>query len=240
MSTLYNHQQPLLVADIDDGALPDPVRAALLALFRAAIIYRFSLVWPTVAATTPLAATATAVVDWFPAALTVEFFQQRRCKFPLLLLDRVGTAEFTDETDNLERKTQPWDLNWILGPLDVADLHRFRAALTRIIPDLVNDICSQGGIHSSYNGGNAIFGIGGIPVGSMRLANHNADAMPIAGGGNERLYHGVTMRLETTEYDVESTDDYPDFLHADLGVNVGGFEGLVPGFLHRQVKIGGE
>lgn len=238
MSTLYSPSVPLLESDLTDGTAPDPIRLVLLDLFRAALINRFSLTWDTMTAGTPLVNTASAVVDFYPGALTTELLTERKCEFPLLLVDRVGTVEYAEESLELEKTTQPWDLNWVLGPLRTGELHRFRAALTKLVPDLVRDICSGGGVHPSYNSGNSVFGPGGIPVGSMRLANHNADSLTIQGKGEERLYHGVTCRLETTEYDTDSADNYPDFLTADISVAVGGFEGLVPDFIKRTVNVG--
>ena len=238
MSTLYNHDQPLLAADLVNGAFPDPVRLVLLDLFRAAILHRLGDVWSTVASGTPLTGT-TPVQDFYLAPLSKELLQQRKCEFPLLLLDRVGTADFNDETQEIERRTQPWDLHWILGGLEIGHLFRFRAALTHVIPSLVNDICSGGGVHPAYNSGNSVFGPGGIPVGSLRLVNHNADSLEIQGRAETRLYHGVTMRLETTEYDAEDTSSYPDFLTADVAIAVGGGSGgLIPGFIRREVTIG--
>ncbi|HEY3495278.1 MAG TPA: hypothetical protein VGK73_11355 [Polyangiaceae bacterium] len=240
MSTIYAPQQPLLASDLRDGTFPDPVRLVLLDLFRAAIINRFSLTWATVVAEIPgLSATTSAVEDFYLAPLTEQLLQERKFAFPFLLFDRVGTAEYADATLTEEKTTQQWDLHWIVGPLRIGELYRLRSALNKLLPDLIKDVCGRGGVHPAYNDGQSVFGPGGIPLGSMRLVNHNADALPVQNAGNVTLYHGVTMRIETTEFDAEPVDAYPTFLTAAVSIAVGGYEGLIPDFIKREVKIKG-
>lgn len=251
---------PLEVGDVAARQIfPDKVKHELLALYKAAINYELdgtdpaASPWVTVVQGTALDGKRP-VHDFYPGLPTEQLLQERKGDFPILFLDRNGSGEFITEGGGavagagLEEEAVQcdWSLTWCLGPLTAGDAHRFRAALTVWVPNLVRMVTEDrrhpaftpSGINGDgirpdgtpYLPGQIGFGPGGIPLGSIEAVSFDGAAVPI--GDNSQLYHGVTVTLRTVEY---ATPPGPDegvpFLGQNHHIRVGGKEGLVPGIL---------
>lgn len=223
----------------------DPARSVLSGLFSAALNAEIATVWTAASTGTPLAGRQP-VNDILELPPTAENMKQRAASFPLLCVYRDGTGLLEEATLNgqIERLTQPWTIDYIVGPTDIGDLRKlgdvFQAAVKTI------RLCIRRRGHPAYQNGTVQFFPapvnGKVPLfpassllGSVQLKSYDGPPhyqAKFAGADTNTIYHAVSMHLETTEhsYDVDGSDALIDGL--DLQVNAGGSEGIVTGLVY--------
>lgn len=225
---------PLDPADYTDSFAPaDPTRGTLLALFRAAIIAELGAVWTKVTNTLPsthdLRGTDP-VEDLLELPPTHEVMQQRKASFPLLCLHRVETRTYAATSSNNTELAQPWNLHWILGPLDVANSRKLHDACL-IIEGIVNGVIAQG-YHDAYLAGARQIG-SGTSIPRIKVTKAEGPGQSRYGGTDEGpVYWALVITIETAEFgtdtgiDGETGDPILDGAAYDVGA--GGPEGRLP------------
>lgn len=224
-----------------DLVLPDALKDTLLGLFAAAINYELAgsvtagtcatgTAWSTIRTGTELAAFA-AIQDTFPGLPTEQLRLERKAAYPCLYLDRVGQADTEEFTLSQEKRTQQWELTWVLGPMTAGNAQKYRAACTAYVPTIVARTIRRGG-HPAYQSGQTLLGGGtddtyAASLWSIRFLNSVADAVPF--GEGSPIFYGCTMRLETVELDASVDGAFSDFTGATLKIDGGGGDhGLIP------------
>jgi hypothetical protein len=111
---------------------------------------------------------------------------------------RVGTAEWSEHTLSIDKVTQQWKVDLILGTLNVPDYQRLRGYLPRAaaLIDLV--IRKQG--HGSYQSGALQWGDEDTgALGWVRLISHEIGQAKFSEDDDSPIYHALSMTLETFE-----------------------------------------
>ena len=222
---------PLDPNDFTDGSLAplDPARHTLSELFKAAINSEFAEVWPIVA-TRSLVGTLPVqdVLEIEPSAVVM---QQRKPAFPLLCVHRTGTATFDQITMHEERLTQQWAVDYILGPLDVADVRKLTDVAVAVAK-LIKIVVRQRG-HKAYQSGALQFfetdGLATVEVKSVEGPGQAQFA------GDDKLYYATTIMLETTEVTNDNLEAYPTGDGLDLDIGIGNETEIVHGLMYARV-----
>jgi len=233
---------PAQAGDVDTTLAPlDPGRDALLALCAAAINAELGAAWRKVVATVPSEQQIdrqNPVGDTFPGAPTPATMLERKAHFPLLALHRDGRGVYEPHLIDHDRLRQPWEMHYILGPLDVGDTRRLQEACIAAAK-LVSRTISQGG-HPAYQGG-ALVLFGSDPetalFGELRMVSHEGPGQAVfAGDEKQTPYMAITMQLESLEYPSLRSDDSAGALDGvDLDVGIGGApEGIIHGLLYAD------
>lgn len=222
----------------------DAARSTLAALFKAALNAELATIWALAAATGPLAGTSP-VQEAFELPPTSERMKQRKAAFPMLCVYRDGTGVFEQHTLNgqVERLTQPWTVDYILGPLGVGDERKLLDVFTAAEKTIRLVIRKRG--HAAYQSGALQFfpnadANGDVPLfpassllGSVELKSCDGPPHYQArfAGDAQTIYHAISMHLETVEYtyDVDGAD--PMVEAADFNVGVGDGTGTIADFI---------
>lgn len=222
----------------------DPARATLAALFKSALNAELGAIWTLATTGTPLAGTFP-VQDTLELPPTAEKMQQRKAGFPLLCIYRDGQGLVEEHTLNgmVERLTQPWTMDYIVGPTDVGDLRKLGDVLQAVVKTIRLVIRKRG--HPAYQGGALQFWPapmnGKVPLfpassllGSVNLKSYDGPPhyqAKFAGSESNTIYHAISLNLETVEYTYDVAGRDPNVEAEDISVTAGGSEGLIDNFV---------
>lgn len=246
--TLGRLDLPVEAADVGDTYNALDLGVHLLAeLFKAAINGELTDSWQKlVGSTSPVNAgvlgSTHPLYGTLPVADTLELeptppiMTQRKAVWPLLCVHRTGKATYDEHTMQLFKRTQTWALHYILGPLDIADLHRLNkvcVAVTGIVAMVIRD---RG--HLNYQGGAVQFFGDTQAFSSIRLVDHEGPGQArFSESGDSTVYYAVTMTLETTETVHDKLEANADFDAVDYEIGVGGADGTLPGAVYAQTDV---
>jgi hypothetical protein len=188
----------------------DPAKKILLDLFKVAIETELGPRWVAAAGDTPLAG-RDVVADSIDVEPTAELLRHQSTLFPLLCVYRDGEATAEEFSLSIERITQRWGVDYVLGPLDAAGQRKLNAALIAVAK-IITEVVKAGG-HPEYAmapGGaqpNQVLigsGAGTCEFSDVRVVNWTTGQASFAAEGQGPTYWWLTIQLETTE------DDGPD------------------------------
>jgi hypothetical protein len=219
----------------------DPARRILADLFKAAINAELTDAW-VAAVANRLTATdkingTTPVADVLELEPTAPIMQARQAGFPLLAVYRSGTAEYQTHTIYADKLIQPWTVDWVLGPADVATAFQLLDAAIAVSKIISRVIMRQG--HPAYQSGAPQFGEDRGDLGAIRIVRHEGPGQArFAGDDKGPTYYAITVMLETTEYvepgSGDAAEDAP-FQGADYDLGIGGSpEGVIPGLFYAS------
>lgn len=224
----------------------DPAKEILIAVFRAAILADLGPRWETARTGTPLA-DRDPVESTLDIEPTQEIIQQERLKFPLLAVYRDGNAEVTEFTLAIDRVTQRWGVDYVLGPLDPAAIRRIGNAL-HAVARIVMEVVNVGG-HPAYGMDQSGTQPKQVLVGSyedctgfssIRVVSWQTGQASFATDGQGPTYWWMTLQLETTEDDAR-TDPYlgiPDHQAADFKLGTGNEDGVIDDLVEFESGFG--
>lgn len=226
---------PDTLASVTETLAPlDPGRDILLGLFRQAILSELNAPWQVVTSGTPLAGTAV-VQDAWPGPLSPEIVKARVTQWPCLAVYRTGEATYEEHTLEIDRLTQLWSVDYVLGPLAPEDQRRLRDILVAVPKVLSQTIRGRG--HPDYENGALQFFEESGRFASVRLVNHEIGAAPFAGEG-QPLYHACSVQLETTETDGDVDGVDTDLTGASFAFDVGDNTGFIPNLIEADTDVG--
>ena len=231
---------PDLAAIGDAGTLTplDPARRILADLFKAAINSELSGAWSAVAGRLPPDGP---INPELPVSRVLEIeptqphMQEVQLGFPLLAIYRSGTADYQPFNIGELRLVQPWTLDWVLGPADIAtkfQLGDMAVAISKVVALVIR---KRG--HASYQGGAVQFGDDASGIGAIRIVRHIGPAVAKFASETEsnQSYWAITIELETIEYvDESSAETYGPLTGADYGYGIGSLDGVIPGLLYAD------
>ncbi|HEU4544359.1 MAG TPA: hypothetical protein VFR23_24725 [Jiangellaceae bacterium] len=219
---------PVQASDVDRTlASLDPGRDVLLDLFAAAINAELTAAWAKVrlGLSPGHALGALPVSDTLPAMPTVQVMQERKAVFPLLALHRDGRGAYETHLIDQELLRQPWELHYILCPLDTADSRRL-LDIGIAISKIVDRVVSRGGHPAYQSGAYALFGADteSALFGALRVIGHDGPGQAVFAGDEQGTkYWAMTVQLESVEYPSERTDENAGaFDGADYAIGIGG------------------
>lgn len=194
---------PYSSADIlaTESAFTDPVQELLLAVFKAAIVDEFEDAFHVASGETPLAGKSV-VADTWSGLLTPAVMKQRKGVFPLLAVGWDGKAEWAEHTIEIDRCTRKWVVNYVLGPLDVAQAQRLDKLPHKIAVLMQLVIRNRG--HKAFQNGALLWGdpTVGRPA-YISFDSHEAGQASFAGDADSPLYYAMTAQLTTGEDDFD-------------------------------------
>lgn len=213
----------------------DPAKDILISLFRTAIMTELGPRWASARLGTPLA-DRDPVESTLDVEPTPEILQQERIEFPLLAVYRDGDPESTEFTLAIDRITQRWGVDYVLGPLDAASLRRIGNAL-HVVAKIVQEVVQVGGHpeHGMDDSGTqpeqVLIGTdeNSCRFSSVRVVNWSTGQASFATDGQGPTYWWMTLQLETTEDDGR-TEPYlgmPDHEAADFSLGTGTADGII-------------
>ncbi len=220
-------EMPLEAADVDTTlAVLDPVRAKLLAFFKAAINSEFGEAWTKITgqlATDHVLRGTSPVQTVLELEPTGKTLSQIKVGFPLLALHRTGEATFESYSFEEERLNQPWDLHYIVAPLEAANVHKIGdicVAVAKLVRLLVRNKS-----HKSYEDGATQFG----DLSRIDVPSFQTGPARYATGDDAPLYLAAVMRLDTQERSGDVDGAFEPLTGIDYDVGVGGpEEGVQP------------
>ncbi len=246
------HQQfgglelPVLASDVDGDLTPlDPARRVLADLFKAAINAEFGEAWASlngVRASTQLRDEPVGdVLELEPSRAVM---QERKSSFPLMAIYRSGEGTYEDFSLYAQKLKQPWTLDWILGPADVATAFQLTDACVAIAK-VVSLVCRLRG-HPAYQGGALQFGEDGS-LAAIRVVKHRGPGQAkMADSGDEgsgTTYWAISIELESLEYsDLTGSADANSvpLTGASYDVGIGGSpEGVIRGLVYADTDAPG-
>lgn len=219
----------------------DPARRILADLIKAAIEAEFTAAWQQ--ATLGMnpdgpISPRTPVADVLELAPTGANIQERSTKFPLLAIYRSGEAEREEPvTFYSDSFRQPWTVDWVMGPADVATQYRFGDIAVAISKLIARVLDRQS--HPAYRSGEIQFGPTRGNLQSIRWTGHQGPAQAqFADRQDGPTYYAITISLESTE----EADPNPagdgvsvPFEGADYDMGLGGApEGVLPGAFYAS------
>ncbi len=229
MTALYRHfgafEMRADASGITDTLEPlDPGRDVLLALFKQAILSDLGPYWNVARTDTPFAAAAV-VQDTWPGPLTPEVVKARKIDWPLLAVYRSGEAAVEQHTLEVDKITQEWAVDYVIGPLSPEDQRKLRDIL-QAVPKVLRETIRRRG-HPDYASGALQFFEGTGRFAAVNLKSFEVGAAPFA-GDSAPLYHAVSCVLETMEIDgpLAGAEATLDGMSMSLGLS--GPEGTLP------------
>lgn len=239
---------PVSEDDVDKTLAPlDPGRDMLLSLFAAAINAELGAAYRKVVeefASGHDIDRTNPVADTFAGAPTPAVMQERKAVFPLLALHRSGTHTFETHLLDQDKLRQPWELHYILGPLDVADSRKI-LDLCVAASKIVRRTVTRGGHPAYQSGASVFFPAEGEPTafGEITVTGGEGPGQAVfAGDANGTPYYAITINLETVEFvDAgEATQTSAPFEGADYDVGIGGEPaGILNGALYANSNFPG-
>lgn len=227
------HVYPALASDLDAQVsldTLDPAKRRLLALLKAALNAELGGAWTVVSAATRLTGT-TPVQDAYPYRPTPQRVQERKAGWPALYLHRAGKASFDEFTVALQRKVQPWQLHYILGPLEIGDAAKLEDALW-MAADVVSGVL-ECGYHPAYESGGMQFGSDQAGIAVARMTGAEVGEALFSQGDNV-TYYACLMDLETEEIGRFRDGVATPYDGMSATYHVGGSEGLVPDLMQTD------
>lgn len=228
---------PVEADDVTDTFAPlDPGRDILLDLFATALNSELQAPFTVVAAGTPLSGRSVVQTKW-PWRPRSAVSKCTAADYPLLCVYRDGEARWEAYRIDHDRLTQRWAVDYILGPLDVADERKLCDILTAVPKVLALVLRKRG--HPDYRSGELQFFEGRGGFASIAMIEHSIGQAQFAGGGidDSPLYWAVSTTLETTEVDGENSELYPELAGASLTLGVGGENDSLPGVVSADTAI---
>jgi hypothetical protein len=232
---------PVDVTEIDNTLTPlDPGRDVMLALFEAAINAELTAAWVRMARGFPRDAgvsTTLPVADTYPGEPTPQVMKERQAVFPLLALHRSGEHTYEQQTLELDLLRQPWELHYIVGPLDVAATRQLQD-VCQAVSKIVRRTVERRG-HPAYESGvEQFFPDGSAPFSSAELKGGQMGPAAFAGDEKSTPYYALTLRLETTEVArVNGEGSFGPFDGTDYDFGIGNGpdgEGVIHGLLYAS------
>lgn len=168
---------PLVAGDLDANgqlySVADPARDRLIALLNAALTAELDAVWDVAKVGTALAG-ANVVASTIYREPDQGLLRSNATAWPLLAVYRTGEPqEYEWFTTSYRMITSTWRVDYILGPLNEADMRRLGGML-ELVPRVVADVVWSRG-HSSYESGTQQFGLGKGDLAGIDIARHRAD-----------------------------------------------------------------
>lgn len=188
---------PVTATDVTSTLAPlDPGRDVLLGLFQQAIVSELGGAWNQVKPATVLNARSV-VQHALPLEPTAENLRTLITEFPLLAVYRTGQATFEQHTLELWRLTQPWNVDYILGPLAIEDQRRLCDVLPAVAKVVTTAVERRG--HPDYESGALQFFDGAGKFTACAVKSYELGPMRAGGGDDSAVYWACSMRLETVE-----------------------------------------
>ncbi len=216
----------------------DPGRRLLCNLFQAAIRAELQEAWRQACAGVPSEEkfdTTDPCADVIELEPTANAMGQRQAAFPLLAVYRSGEGQYETHTVYTDKLTQPWTVDWILGPATIARAFPLTDAAVAI-SKIINRVLSRSG-HPAYEDGALQFGAN-TNFAAIRLVSHEGPGQArFAGDDNGTVYWAITLKLETVEYVDQGAAalNYGILEGANYDVGIGGApEGVIPGLLYAN------
>ena len=244
-SSLGAQTRPFSAADVDDSnltfATADPGQGQLMGLFEAAINAELGTTtagsWYKVCASLPsgheLYQSITPVANTLELEPTPDIMGTWKSGYPILSVHRTGEALIADHTIERIKRTQPWNVHWVLGPLDVGAQRKLCGALS-FIGGVIGQ-CVKDKSHPAYESGALQF-FSQVDTntlaqphtfGSVKVINSAQGQAAFAGEDAPRFF-ALTLTLQTVEYGDETLAAYPTFQAMDLAMSVGDGDELIP------------
>ncbi len=191
---------PFVAADVDATALTleglDPLADEIADLLKAAINAELTAAWTLVTNALgvrhPLYATLP-VQDTLPDEPEQEAVEERKCKWPLLAVHRVGKATYTKNGIRIYR-TQKWSVHHIFGMCDFATRRKIKKVWQVGAPTVVALTLDRQS-HPAYLSGAKQFG---DLVSTIKLEESEAGQAAFSKNENTEFY-ACLMTLETVE-----------------------------------------
>lgn len=222
----------------------DPARRILADLFRAAINAELAEAWTAAVGNRFLpdgpVSSELPVADVLELEPTKAHMQSRQSGFPLLAIYRSGTAEYQPFNMDELRLVQPWTLDWILGPVDIAQKFSLGDMAVAVAKTVALVIRQQG--HPSYQGGALQFGDEASGIASIRMVRHVGPGIArFAAEESGDSYWAITMELETIEYSdmTPGLPLYGPFDGVDSEYGIGEETGVLHGVLFTDTDAPG-
>jgi hypothetical protein len=212
----------------------DPIRALLLGLFSAAITAELGEAWSRVSSTLEFGHQLRgkpAIADTLELAPTHIIMQQRKAAFPLLALHRVDRRTYEYVGWAQRKRTQEWNLHYILGPLEVGAARKLLDSCL-LVEGVVDSVLMQGR-HDAYRSGEPVFGPGS-PLDRVYLTGAEGPGQALYGGERDSgtIYWATVLSITTTETGADTgvTGEAgdPPLDGASFQVGVGSEEGRLP------------
>jgi hypothetical protein len=219
----------------------EPARRILADLFKAAIEAERREAWQAAVANSMTAevhriSPTTPVADVLEIEPTIARMRERSTLFPLLAVYVDGAARYEPHLFDQRKLVQPWTVDWILGPADVATAFKLLDT-ARYVSKLLDLVVEAGG-HPAYQSGVNVLGEGGCNFGALHVVGHEGPGQArFAGDEDGTPYYAMTIRLESEEHPgaLSSLDAYGPFTGADYDLGIGGApEGVLPGHLYAN------
>lgn len=228
-----------VTADQLDGTLGviDGGVHVLAELFKAAINAELSEAWPALVGATggpagvigsnhPLFNTS-AVADTLEIEPSRQVMTQRKALWPLLAVHRVEKGVYSWFTTEIQRLTQQWAIHYILGPLDIGDLHKLNKICVAV-PKIISMVLRDCG-HRAYQGGATQFFAGsGAHFAYAWMKAHEGPGHARFNDGDDTIYYAVTVTIETAEDLHDKDAAYAEFDGADYSIGVGDDQQIMP------------
>lgn len=214
----------------------DRGRDVVLALAKAALGAEFSDSWTKEATGTALSGQSP-VADSIGLAPDPEMVLQRKAGWPLLCVYRDPEYKVDEFTLWRWRVTSQIHIDWIIGPLNIADTNKLNAFLQRAVKALVATFAEGG--HPSYSassGGRALQILGGdnpddggAGFSKWKLTRCNAGQAAFATAAKEAAkYWAVSCTLEVEELTTMPDDVGTPLQCATFIMGTGNDEGVIP------------
>lgn len=212
----------------------DPAQAVLSGLFRAAINAELGPRWAHVVHGTPLQG-KNPVEDLLELPPTGPRLKERSTAFPLLCVNRDGTGVIDEHTLSIDKLTQPWAVDYVLGGLDIGPTRKLLAVFQAVVKIIERCIRRRG--HPAYENGALQFFADKGHIGAIRMVRYDGPPFyqaRFAGGDDETVYLAVSIALETVEYSRENPDAFGPVEGMTQQINAGGEEGIFPGLVYTD------
>lgn len=213
----------------------DPSRHRLIELFATAINAELGTAWTQITNQLPAGHPLkgkSVVQDKLELPPTGFTMKERKPEWPLLALHRDGTGVYEQHTLTYDKLTQPWQLHYVVGPLDTAGVHKL-GDVCIAVAKIVKLVIKQRG-HKSYEDG-AVQWMG-TGVSAIDLKSHEGPGPArFAGDDAETPYLAITMALETVELAGDNTEAFPDYAGTSFDIGLGGSDGTIHGLLYAEI-----
>jgi len=184
----------------------DPAGTILLDLLAAAITAELEPIWDTAVAGTALSESVP-VKQKFQAKPDAESLTQVKTAFPLLCVTRSSRpAQVEDLTLDQPQLTQLWDIDYLLGPLEIGTAIKLDPVLALVVKTVIL-VVNTGGHRAYLTGTNQGFSyaMNVLGKGDDRACGfHSATVTEVATGTGKLsdggpVYYGASATLRTTE-----------------------------------------
>lgn len=221
---------PLRPADFNGSFVSvDPARSRLLALFRTAINYELSEVWPLATKNTAPLFNKQPVQDTLELEPTKQLMQERKAAFPLLVLHRVGRGDWFEHTLDMDRRDQDWRLYYILPALKTEDMRRI-GDVCMVVSEVVRRTIRNHGHKAFEDGALQWFG-DASGIGAIKVKSQTIGHASFSEDENAPAFLMIMIELSTSEYSEDLPEEFAGFDGVDYHVGLASDEGTLPEFI---------